>query len=68
LETRLESEVFDPLIGFLAFLVPKLSLRNNKLIHPQKVIDLHWSPLYLGAWQMVEEGRMAWLCAPGTEA
>jgi len=33
LETRLESESFEPLIDFLAFLVQKLSLKINKLIN-----------------------------------
>ena len=32
LEARLESESFEPLINFLAFLVQKLS-KNNKLIN-----------------------------------
>ena len=33
LETRLESESFEPLIGFLAFLVHKLWSKNNKKIN-----------------------------------
>jgi len=33
LETRLESESFEPLINFLAFLVPKLWSKINKLIN-----------------------------------
>ena len=32
-ETRLESKFFGPLIGFVAFLVPKLWCKNNKLIN-----------------------------------
>jgi len=31
LETRLQSEIFEPLIGFLAFQVQKLWHKNNKL-------------------------------------
>ena len=33
LETRLESESFEPLINFLAFLVQKLGSQINKLIN-----------------------------------
>jgi len=33
LESKLESESFEPLIGFLAFLVQKLWPKNNKLIN-----------------------------------
>jgi len=33
LETRLESESFEPLINFLAFLVQKLWSKINKLIN-----------------------------------
>jgi len=32
LETRLESESFEPLIGFLTFLVQKLWANNNKIL------------------------------------
>jgi len=34
LETTLHIECFEPLIGFLAYLVQKLWPRNNKLINP----------------------------------
>jgi len=34
LETRLESESIEPLIGFLLFLVQKLWPKNNKIINP----------------------------------
>jgi len=33
LETRLESEPFEPLINFLSFLVQKLLFKINKLIN-----------------------------------
>ena len=32
METRIESESFEPLIGFLPFMVQKLLSKNNKLI------------------------------------
>jgi len=32
LETRLESKSFEPLLGFLAFLVQKVWPKNNKIL------------------------------------
>jgi len=35
LETRLSSEAVEPLIGFLAYLEPKLWIKNEKLVNAQ---------------------------------
>jgi len=39
LETRLESESFEPLIDFLAFLVQKLWPKVNKIIISRSITD-----------------------------